>query len=113
MALVPDTHFMLIAGGNGKLVLMDRSGGKVLANADMASRVDQMAYDPQSHMAYCASGTGKISVVGLEGEKLTAVGDVADAAGCHSIVIDPKTHIVWIAYAKGDQSFAQPFTPGK
>ena len=43
----------------------------------------------------------------------TGLGDVADASGCHSIVVHPKTHVVWIAYAKGEESFVQPFTPGK
>jgi hypothetical protein len=109
LALVPESNLILVAGGNGKLVLMNRSEGKVLASADIAPRVDQMAYDPQLHTAYCASGQGKISVVALEGEKLSSLGDVPGASGCHSIAVDPKTHTVWIAYAKGDQSFTQPF----
>jgi hypothetical protein len=70
-----------------------------------------MAYDPGLHMAYCASGQGQISVVKVDGDKLTRLADVPSAAGCHSIVLDPKTHTAWIAYAKGDQAFAQPFTP--
>jgi DNA-binding beta-propeller fold protein YncE len=110
LALVPDTDFLLIAGGNGKLVLINRASGKVLANADIAERVDEIAYDPQLHKVYCASGQGKISVVGLEGDKLNALGDMPDESGCHSIVVDPKTHTVWIAYGKRDQSFIQPFT---
>jgi DNA-binding beta-propeller fold protein YncE len=113
MSLVPDSDYLLVAGGNGKLALMSRSSGKVLASADIAPRVDEMAYDPDLHMAYCASGQGQISVVKVEAEKLTSLGAVPSAAGCHSIVLDPKTHIAWIAYAKGDQSFAQQFTPEK
>jgi DNA-binding beta-propeller fold protein YncE len=111
MALVPHTDFMLVAGGNGKLVLMSRSNGKVVADADIAPRVDEMTYDPQLRTAYCASGQGKISTVSLKGEKLTPLGDVESTQGCHSIIVDPKTHLVWIAYAKGEQSFVQPFMP--
>jgi DNA-binding beta-propeller fold protein YncE len=113
MALIPNSDYLLVAGGNGKLVLMSRSTGKVLAQADIAPRVDEMAYDPALHRAYCASGQGKISVVSVEGTNLAGIGDVPDATGCHSIVLDPKTHTVWIAYAKEDQSFAQPFEPAK
>jgi hypothetical protein len=111
--LVPDSNLLLVAGGNGKLVLMECSKGKVVASADIAPRVDEISYDPQLHTVYCASGQGKISVVGLDGEKLVSMGDVPGAAGCHSIVVDPRTHKVWIAYAKGQESFIQSFTPEK
>jgi sugar lactone lactonase YvrE len=110
MALIPDTDRLLVAGGAGKLALMSRSSGKVLASADIAPKVDQMAYDAQLHTAYCASGLGKISIVSIDGDQMTAVGEVPSEPGCHSIVLDPKTRTLWIAYGKGDQAFAQPFT---
>jgi hypothetical protein len=72
-----------------------------------------MAYDPGLHIAYCASRQGKISAVAVDSGKLTALGDVPDENGTGDIAVDPKTHIVWIAYHKGDQCFAQPFTPSK
>jgi len=113
MALVPDSDLIIVAGGSGKLALVNRSSGKVVSDADIAPRVDEMAYDPQLHIAYCASGQGKISIVSLEGQKLSALGDVPGASGCHSIAVDAKTHMVWIAYATGDERFVHPFTPGK
>lgn len=111
VALVPDADLLFAAGANGKLALINRSTGKVVASADIAARVDEMAYDSELHLAYCASSQGQISVVALEGEKLNVVGTVA--AGGKSVVVDPKTHTVWNAYSKGDQSFVQPFTPSK
>lgn len=33
-----------------------------------------------------------------------SLGDVATAAGTHTLDIDPKTHSVWIAFAKGEES---------
>src|SRR5438105_58640 len=39
MALIPDTDLALVAGGNGKLALMNRSTGKMLASADIDNRV--------------------------------------------------------------------------
>src|SRR5580765_5844791 len=113
MALVPDSETVLVAGGSGKLALINRSSGKVVASADIAPRVDEMAYDPGLHTAYCASGQGKISVVRVAADKLTAVGDVPTTSGLKSIAVDTKTHSVWTAYAKGDQSFVQPFNPEK
>jgi hypothetical protein len=113
MALVPDSETLLVAGGSGKLALINRSSGKILASEDIAPRVDEMAYDPGLHMAYCASAQGKISVVSVAADRLTALGDVPTAPGLKSIVVDTKTHTVWTAYAKGDQSFVQAFAPEK
>ena len=113
MALVPGTDLVLVAGGSGKLALINGVTGKVLASADIASRVDEMAYDFDLHRAYCGSSQSKISVVAVESEKLEAIENIPTPGGAKSIVVDPKTHIVWIAYSKGDQSFVQPFSPGK
>jgi DNA-binding beta-propeller fold protein YncE len=112
IAIVSESNGLLVACA-GKLVLFDRSTGKVTATAPTGGRVDEMAYDPGLHIAYCASRQGKISVVAVEAGKLTALGDVPDETGTGDIVVDPKTHTVWIAYKKGDQCFAQPFTPAK
>jgi hypothetical protein len=111
MAFLPEEHAILVAGGNGKLVMMSDRDGHVLSSTDIPARVDQVAYDHELHRAYCASGTGKIAVVKLDGGQLSTLGEVASSTGCHSIAVDPKTHTVWIAYAKDDQSMVQPFTP--
>ena len=49
-----------------------------------------------------------MSVVRVEGDKLTLVENVSGTSG-RSVVVDPKTHTVWVAYNKGDQAFLQPF----
>jgi hypothetical protein len=112
VALVPDQNGLLVACA-GKLLLVDCTSGKVLATAPIASRVDEMAYDPELHRAYCSSRQGKISVVAVADGKLTALGDVPDEDGTGDIAVDTKTHTVWVAIAKGDQCFVQPFTPAK
>jgi hypothetical protein len=72
-----------------------------------------MAYDSALHTAYCASRGGKKSVVAVAANQLTARGDAPDEAGTGSILVDTKTPVVWIAYPKGNECFAQPFTPTK
>jgi DNA-binding beta-propeller fold protein YncE len=109
IAIVPESNGLLVACA-GKLVLFDRSSGKVVATAATGDRVDEMTYDSGLHIAYCASRQGKISVVAVGADKLTALGDVPDETGTGDIVVDPKTHTVWIAYKKGGQCFVQPFT---
>jgi DNA-binding beta-propeller fold protein YncE len=113
MAFLPEEHAFLVAGGNGKLVLMSDKDGHVLSSTDIPQRVDQIAYDHELHRVYCASGTGKIGIVGLESGRLSTLGEVPSSAGCHSIAVDPKTHTVWIAFARDDQAMMQPFTPPK
>ena len=109
MAIVTEFNAILVVGGNGKLVLMSQKDGHVISSVDVPGRVDQMAYDVTLHRAYCASGTGKIGIVKVEADKLTSLGDAPSENGAHSIAVDPKTHTVWIAYAKGESSIVQPF----
>ena len=112
IAFVPDANDLL-AACEGKLVMLDCASGKIVASADIAPRVDEMAYDPGLHRAYCASRQGKISVVAVAAGKLTPLAAVPDENGTGDIAVDPQTHTVWIAYQKGGQCFAQPLTPGK
>jgi DNA-binding beta-propeller fold protein YncE len=108
--MVDEQNAVLIAGGTGKLVLLDLATGKVLASTDIAPKVDEIAYDPGLHQAYCASGTGVISVVSVDKGALKTLDSIPSAQGAHSIAVDPKTHTVWIAFAKDKNAFVQPFT---
>jgi DNA-binding beta-propeller fold protein YncE len=107
-AIVPDG---LLAACNGSLVLVSRATGEVIARADTAPDVDEIAYDPGNHLTYCASKDGEISIVRVTGDKLKALGSISDEKTTHSVAVDPKTHTVWIGYAKDNDSFVQPFTP--
>jgi len=112
IAMVPENNGLLVACA-GKLVLFDRTSGKVSASATTGERGDEMTDDPGLDIAYCASRQGKISVLAVRDGQLTPLGDVPDEQGTGDIVVDPKTHLVWVAYRKGDQCFVQPFTPSK
>jgi tricorn protease-like protein len=113
IAAVTEINAILVAGGNGKLVMMSQKDGHLIFAVDIAEHVDQIAYDAQMHRLYAASGKGKISIVGVERWALTNLGEVNSSEGAHSIAIDTHTHTVWIAYAKGEASFVQPFKVGK
>jgi DNA-binding beta-propeller fold protein YncE len=110
LAMVDASDAVLIAGGMGKLALLSLGTGQILASCDIAPRVDEMAYDPGLQRAYTASGVGQISVVSVSKDDLKTVESVASSPGAHSIAVDPKTHTVWIAFAKDGKPFVQPFT---
>src|ERR1019366_3786546 len=88
IAIVPESNGLLVACAS-KLVLFDRSTGKVTATVVTGGRVDEMAYDPGLHIAYCASRQGKISCVAVVAGKLTTLGDVLDETGTGDIAVDP------------------------
>ena len=94
---------LFVAGGNGKLVAIDLGSGKVVADADIAPKVDQIAYDPGLNRVYCASGTGVLSVVDAA-QGLRSLGDIPTQPGAHSVAVDPKSHGVLIAYAADNNS---------
>lgn len=110
IAIIPGTDSILIVGGNGKLVLMNLTTGQVTASADVAQRVDEIAYDLGLKVAYCASGLGTISVVQVDKDKLTALAPLPSSPGAHSIAVDPATHSVWIAFAKDGKAYIQALT---
>ena len=105
LAIHPDTHRLFSAGGNGKLSEMDSASGTVLASADIATRVDQIAFDPGNKRIYCASGSAGLSVVEETTDGLRFVATIPTPSGAHTIAVDPATHAVWIAYGKENESF--------
>ncbi len=90
----------LFTVGDGKLAEIDLKTNKVIALADVAARVDQIAFDPTHKRIYCASGSGTLSVVQETATGMTNLGEAATARGCHSVTVDPTTGAVWVAYGE-------------
>jgi len=109
LAMVRGTDTVLVVGGNGKLSLMSLTSGQVLASTDVSPKVDEIAYDPGLKRVYCASGTGVLSVVSLNDNKLATLAPLTSSPGTHSVAVDPKTHTVWIVFAKDNKAYVQAF----
>jgi len=71
-------------------------------------RSDQSALDTGTGRLYIPS-SGRLVVVQTSDGKV--MGDVAIPQGCHSVAVDPATHLVWIVYADDKASYAQAFKP--
>jgi DNA-binding beta-propeller fold protein YncE len=96
---------LFVVGANGKLVALDLKTGKVIGEADVASKVDQIAFDPGLKRVYCASGEGVLSVVDASDANLKFLGNAPTHKGAHSVAVDPKTHSVWTVYADGEKCY--------
>jgi DNA-binding beta-propeller fold protein YncE len=105
------TGRVFAVGTNGILVAIDIKTGAVIAQAPVAPRVDQIAFDPGTMRIYCASGTGIVSVVQETTAGLASLGDVVVPEHAHTITADPKLHNVWIAYGGRQDDFIMPLTP--
>jgi DNA-binding beta-propeller fold protein YncE len=111
LAYDQEHHHLLVAGGNGKFVILDDMTGKVLSSFDMAPNVDQIAFDGQTGRAYCPSGrTGTVTVIQISGDKAELLGVISVHKGAHTIALDPKTDAVWIAYGGKEGSYFQKLT---
>lgn len=97
-----------VAGGNGNLVGIDLTSGKVVSHVEIAPGTDQIAFDSESKNIYCAS-KGFISVVKSTDSGLESMGNVPDHAGAHTIAVDPSRHEAWISFADNKKSFLQGF----
>ncbi|HET9377439.1 MAG TPA: YncE family protein [Chthoniobacterales bacterium] len=105
LAVNPETHRLFSAGKNGKLVVLDSISGKSLGSVDIAEGVDQIAFDAGNKRIYCAAWQGKLTVLQENEEAVKSLGDVVTPVGTHTLAVDPKTHSVWIAFAKGEESY--------
>jgi len=110
LAFDAQNHRVFVAGGSGKLTVIDTKTGGVAQVVDIVPKVDQIAFDSGAALLYCA-GADKMSVLRTNGAKLSSVGEVATAATAKNVAIDPGTRAVWTTYTDGKSSFAKSWVP--
>jgi DNA-binding beta-propeller fold protein YncE len=108
----PDLGELFSVGKNGKLVILDADSGKILRTVDVVKNSDQIAYDRDLKRLYIP-GANELDVVQISKDDATLLGKVGNPKGCHSVVVDPLTHDVWVAYADDKDSFVMKFTTSK
>ena len=101
---------LYVAGGNGKLIAMDFNSGKVVSIADIATGVDQIAFDAERHLIYCAC-KGFISTVKTDKNGLQFLGNVVSPKGAHTLAVAMSTHDVWTAFSDDSHSYLQRLKP--
>ena len=94
-----------------KMVVMDASSGKVIANFPIGRGVDYAGFDPQAKLIFFSCGEGVLSIFHEKSaDDYEDVGPVKTQAGARTMAFDPKTKKIFLSVAEVIES--PPATPG-
>ncbi len=82
--------------GNGKLLTIDLTTGRLVDSHDVGDTPDVLAYDYGLRRLYVASESGTITILDEQAGGLDQVGQAHVADGAHTVAVDPATHRVYL-----------------
>ena len=87
---------------NKKMIITDYKTGKVIATPDIGAGTDAAAFDPETGLAFSSNGgDGTITIVKEETPgQFKAVETVPTAPMAQTMILDPKTHLIYLSTAK-------------
>lgn len=99
LALDAADHRLFSSCGNRKLVVMNTETGAIVAVLPIGAGVDGAGYDPDLRRVYSANGVGTMTVIQQESpDQYRVLENAPTHFGGHSLVVDPATHRVYVAY---------------
>ena len=106
-------HRLFSACGNQTMVVLDAVSGRVVATVPIGSRPDGAEFDPASLCAISSNGEGTVTVVHEDSpDQFTVVGTDSTQRGARTVVLDPKTHRLYLPTASfGEAPAATPENP--
>ena len=112
MAIDPEHHRLFLGAGNKLMVMLDYTGGKVVATVPIGDGVDANAFDPGTHLAFASCRDGTTTIAHEDApDKLTVVQTLKTARGARTMTLDPATHKIYLAavdYEKGSEGQRRP-----
>ena len=101
MALDGAHHRLFLGCGNKKMVMLDSTTGKVVADVPIGSGVDANAFDPGTQFAFASCGDGTVTIAHEDApDKLTVVQTLTTEPRAKTMALDAKTHKIYLASAK-------------
>ncbi len=96
------THRRLFAGcGNRTMAVVDADQGDVVATLPIGAGVDGVAFDAERQLAFASNGDGTLTVVHEDSpERYRVVQNVPTQRGARTIVLDPRTHALYLPTAQ-------------
>jgi len=103
---IDTAHRRLLSGCHNKVMaVVDADSGKVVASPPIGLGVDANQFDPGTGFAFSSNGSGTLSVIHEDSpDQFTPVEEVPTQTGARTMVLDPKTHEVFLVTAQ----FAPP-----
>jgi YVTN family beta-propeller protein len=99
LALDAAHHRLFSTAGNRKLIVLDTETGAIVAVLPIGAGVDGAGYDPDLRRVYTANGIGTMTVIQQDSpDQYHVLEDAPTHFGGHSLVVDPATHRVHVAY---------------
>lgn len=114
------THQRLFSAcSNGKLMVVDPVGARVVAEVPIGRNPDAIAYDSGSGLLFSASALGTLSVVHQDtADRYSVVQTVATMKSARTLALNPQAHTVYLVGAllrpppAGDVRARPSVTPG-
>lgn len=101
IALDAAHHRLFAACNNKMLVMLNTETGKVVATVPIGSATDGCAFDTKTQLAFASCGEGVTTIAKEETpEKLRLVQTLKTAPRARTIVLDPKTHRIYLPTAE-------------
>lgn len=101
MAIDLAHHRLFLGCHNQKMVMMDYTCGKVVAEVPIGAGVDANAFDPATQLAFASCGDGTVTIAHEDApDKLTVIQTLKTEPRARTMALDPKTHKIYLASAK-------------
>ena len=92
---------LFVGAHNNKMLMMDSTSGKVVAEVPIGAGVDATWFDPGTGYAFSSCSTGTVTIAHMDApDKLTVVQTLETARGARTMALDAATHRIYLAAAK-------------
>jgi DNA-binding beta-propeller fold protein YncE len=101
LALDRKSHRLFIGAHNNKMLMMDSTSGKIVAEVPIGAGVDATWFDPGTDYAFSSCSSGTVTIAHEDApDKLTVVQTLETTTGARTMALDPSTHRIYLAAAK-------------
>ncbi len=99
LALDAANHRLFSACRSRHLIVLNTDTGEIVAVVPIGAGVDGAGYDPVLRRVYTANGVGTMTVIQQDSaDQYRVLENAPTHFGGHSLVIDPVTHRIYVAY---------------
>lgn len=101
LAIDLKNHRLFIGAHNNKMLMMDSTNGKIVAEVPIGAGVDATWFDPGTALAFSSCSTGTVTIAHQDSpDTLSVVQTLDTARGARTMALDPETHRIYLAAAK-------------